>query len=142
MTLSRRKDWSDLVMWHVKTMPAMLTIHTRRILLTKDPEDDQKINGVVRQDTKSPLLMTEWMAKGRTKWRFDINKYFPLYKWWVGVIHSIWCFLQIMKSFWCIFCQLFQHKQEAVQDQFLNVVQLVWIQSFPSPWLVSISRLK
>ena len=41
----------------------------------------------------------------------------------------------------CIYTS-FYHKLDATQHQFLSRVELVWIQSFPSPRQVAISRLK
>ena len=38
--------------------------------------------------------------------------------------------------------QPFYYKQNATQSQFLNRVQIIWIQGFPSPKLVALSRLK
>ena len=40
------------------------------------------------------------------------------------------------------FTQPFRHTQEVTKDQFLNVVKLIWIQSFPFLWLVALLRLK
>ena len=41
-----------------------------------------------------------------------------------------------------VFTETLCHEQDVVQGQFLNGVQLVWIQNFPSPILIAILMLK
>ena len=42
----------------------------------------------------------------------------------------------------CLYTQPIDHKPDVIQDQFLSRIKLVCIQSFPSPRMVVLPRLK